>query len=1337
MNRLTFLLVVLVAVVLAPSARAQSDLEPGSRVMLMGNTFGERWAMSGYFEALVHAAHPGQELTVRSFPWSGDEVALRPRELNVPTTLDHLGSFDPDVVVMCYGMVESFKGKAGVEQFERELGALCETVRAREGDEPRRLVLVSPIRHEDLGGGFASEADVAAHNASIADYVAAIHRVAEDTGSAFIDLFDTQSENGLALTSNGVHPSDYGCFAYAREFGRQIGWIHAARHGEMNEAGEAGVALADSCADKFWYERLIYRPTNTEYVWGRRHEPFGVVNFPEEFEQLERMVAARTARIRAMDLPEPGDLFAEYTERDPVWPALPLALGLPEDYWTPTPVEAKGTETSLGSLEIKPSEEFLSTFTVADGYEIECFASEEDFEELANPLALTFDTKHRLWVLVAPTYPHLMPGDAPRCKLIILEDTDGNGRADKRTIFADRLYIPTGFAIDSDAVYIGQSPDLLRLRDLDGDDHADTREIVATGFAMPDSHHQISAFEWDPAGGIMLHEGVFSNANVETPYGVRRTRDAAVWRFDPRTERLEVMSHCGFANPWGHAFDDYGQSMLADASGGDNFSFSHVIHAFTYPRKPGRPGPILNRGRPTAGAELVASRQFPPEAQDTFLVNQSIGFHGTRWDRLIESGSSWRAEHMPQDLVQSSDANFRPVAMEIGPDGALYLVDWCNPLIGHMQYSTRDPRRDHAHGRIWRIKYSANDLLTPPNIEGESVQRLLSMLRLPERNTRQLARRKLQTTDPNALLPALRRWLTSLDAMTDPMHDRLWLEALWIHQATGRVDQSLLERVAQLQSPYARAGAIRVVRHWLVSGDLTAAQAAPILERAANDDDMHVRLEAVIACGWLNPDEGIRIASLAADLEMDSALNTVLRETLIHLAPGAAGNHPLVRRLRLEQLPVDKLAEETFDPMVGEVMLGRSDVPIADRIAAAERLGGEAVAPYLLAQLGDVRRESSAGSLSEVVLALPSAEVAGSLSALRTSLKAENESVRAHAAALIMREAPDDTSLRAADPDTVLAGAALLEPGEAPPAVITRLREQVRSFAESRPVMEQIVRHTPPEARSELASWLRTIVDAGIERPLDWSLAQGLTMAAARALAEMGEPGPVEAASPEVMALGREVFLDEAIGCARCHAPHGRGLEGFPPLDRSPWVLGGPQRVSAIALHGLYGEIVVPGKMRLTSSMAPLGLLMSDEQAAAAITYVRQSWGNFAPAVEPATIAAARHDKPESGLMWTTAAILERYPFEHEGAFGRLAGAPPAPTIEVGGSTQASTAPATSDSTQAASGSGTAAATAARVTRGGVGGPSIGIVPLFLAAGAVFVVVVIGAAWAFRKMGAE
>ena len=118
----------------------------------------------------------------------------------------------------------------------------------------------------------------------------------------------------------------------------------------------------------------------------------------------------------------------------------------------------------------------------------------------------------------------------------------------------------------------------------------------------------------------------------------------------------------------------------------------------------------LTRVRPTSGSEFVRSRHFPESAQGNFLFNNTIGFQGIKQYQTVEDGSGFVGIEV-EPLLQSTDPNFRPVAMQFGPDGALYVVDWFNPLVGHMQYSLRDPRRDKTHGRVWRITAKGRPLL--------------------------------------------------------------------------------------------------------------------------------------------------------------------------------------------------------------------------------------------------------------------------------------------------------------------------------------------------------------------------------------------------------------------------------------------------------------------------------------------------------------------------------------------------------------------------------------------------------------------------------------------------
>ncbi|MHC5025491.1 MAG: PVC-type heme-binding CxxCH protein [Planctomycetota bacterium] len=1243
-------------------APARFELESGDTVVVIGNTFAERMAMSGYLSSLIHAAHPDLDLAVRQIPWSADEVGTRPREHSVPTMEDHLAEYRADVIFMCFGMSESFAGPEGLAAFENTLGAFIDALRAANfnGTSAPRLALISPIGHEDLGGHMVTGIELEGRNRDLRAYVDTMERVAGSKGVPFVDLFTPSAAlyRTGTLTSNGIHPNELGCYAFARSIGEQLGWVGTA----SVEATPSADVLRRLAWDIHYHERLLYRATNTEYVWGRRHEPYGIVNFPPEMDQLRRMIAARIAAMNAIDDVKPEQLFATPPSGAAVWEEVPTSRDFPEDEWTPAPVEAKGRENSVGSLTILDPEEFKKAFTLPEGYEIDCFASEQTIPDLQSPLAMTFDARGRLWALCAPTYPHLLPGEQPRCRLVIVEDTDGDGRGDTSSIFADKLYIPSGFAIDTDAVYVGQAPDLLKLTDTDGDGVADRREIVASGFGMPDSHHTISAFEWEPNGGLMIHEGVFTKSNVETPFGTRRTHDAAVWRFDPRTQRLDLLSHCGFANPWGHAFDDYGQSVLADASGGANFSFSHVITAFDFPKKPKRVGHFINRGRPTAGCELISSRHFPEDVQGSFLVNQSIGFHGTRWSSMRIEGSGWGAAPMPKDLIDCSDVNFRPVAMEIGPDGALYVCDWCNPLIGHMQYNVRDPRRDHVHGRIWRVRHAERDLLTQPEIATTAAELLEQLRTIPERNTRQHARRRLQRMVATDVFPELISWMADLDA-AGTLDDRLVLEALWLHQAHGRIDLEMLDRAATLDTPWARAGAIRVLRHWLQQGEVDPVAALPLLERAANDEDMGVRLEGAVACGFIPSAEAAAVAAAAAEHEMDEGLRIALEGTLAHLERYGEPDSAIVRRMRLERTSALELTDLPMDDDVAAVMLLRGDVLEETRHAALVHLAGNAPAeqasellerlesardPHAaLLPLNDLVGRMSAGDLARAERRFRAAWMASADAATFERRPETHAAVTSLALAALVRLDDANIDEAAGDPAMLLAVAQLLE--KAPQRLVRDLQAAVEAGrVPPGPAVAVIVDHA--EDRDALAAWLAARVDA-----VDgWELstvyrAHEVAMAALRALNTTKDLAPAAdryaiTFDEQRWASGHDVYHDEITGCVRCHGVNGQGKEGFPPLDGSPWVLGNPERAATIVVHGLYGQIHSNDGRTFNSVMEPLGGPLSDAQIADVLSFVRQSWSNYAPAVTEEQVSVARASQPTEGVPVFADALMKRYP---------------------------------------------------------------------------------------------
>jgi glucose/arabinose dehydrogenase/azurin len=568
----------------------------------------------------------------------------------------------------------------------------------------------------------------------------------------------------------------------------------------------------------------------------------------------------------------------------------------------------------------------LERLRPAPGYEVNLFASEEQFPDLAKPLAMTFDARGRLWVLTSPTYPHLLPGSAPKDKLVILEDTNADGRADKLTIFADGLHLPMGFELGDGGVYVSQQPNMMFLRDANGDDRADERRIILHGFGTEDSHHAMHAFQWGPGGGLYFQEGTFLHSQVETPYGPVRLENAGVWEYEPKAEHLRVFVSYPFANPWGHVIDRWGQNFVSDASNGNNHYGTAYSGQVDYPAKQ---RPIkewtLTKVRPTSGIEFVSSRHFPDDAQGRFLINNVIGFHGTKQYRVVEDGSGFVGiEEEP--LLQSSDSNFRPVALQFGPDGALYVVDWFNPLIGHMQYSVRDPRRDDAHGRVWRVTAKGRPLAERPRIDGQPIAAQLELLKAYEDRTRYWTRRALRERPTDEVIGALGSWVSGLDA-SDPHYEHHLLEALWVYQHHDVVEPTLLKRLLGAKEFRARAAAVRVLHHWFDRVDDSMA----LLARMANDEAPRVRLETVRALSYVPQVAATRAAldllrhptDYYLQYALDSTITTlekVWKPALTAGQPVAAGNPVGLAYLLARLKPAELTMLPRSEPVYHELL---------------------------------------------------------------------------------------------------------------------------------------------------------------------------------------------------------------------------------------------------------------------------------------------------------------------------------------------------------------------------------------------------------------------------------
>ncbi|WP_373511147.1 PVC-type heme-binding CxxCH protein, partial [Persicitalea sp.] len=520
-------------------------------------------------------------------------------------------------------------------------------------------------------------------------------------------------------------------------------------------------------------------------------------------------------------------------------------------------------------------EEELASFKIQDGFEVTLFAAEP---MLVNPVQMNWDADGRLWVISSTAYPHVKTGEEANDKIYVLEDTDGDGKADKSTIFAEGLMTPTGILPGDGGVYVANSTEILHFMDTDGDGKADKKRRILTGFGVADTHHLIHTFRWGPEGSLYFNQAIYIYSHVETPSGVKRLEGGGAWRLRPESLELDVYAR-GLINPWGLQFDRWGQSFLTDGAGGEGINYA--FPGATFVTAPGAERIIrgLNPGQPKhSGLEIVSGRHLPESWQGSLITND---FRANRINRfqLTEQGSGY-ASRQVEDLLWTDDVAFRPVDVNLGPDGAIYVADWYNPIIQHGEVDFYDPRRDHEHGRIWRITAKNRPLVKNPNLTKASTTELLDALKLPEEWSRTQAKQTLKLRGAEEVLPALKKWIANLDKK-DADYEHNLVEALWLHQTLNVVNEPLFLQLANAQSYKARAAALRALQLW--SDQI--ANLPTILEKAVKDPHPQVRLEAVIALRELNTAEAARTALTALEQPMDEFLDFALWQTTRDLEP--------------------------------------------------------------------------------------------------------------------------------------------------------------------------------------------------------------------------------------------------------------------------------------------------------------------------------------------------------------------------------------------------------------------------------------------------------------------
>ncbi len=806
-----------------------------------------------------------------------------------------------------------------------------------------RLVVCSPIAHENLYSPHLP--DGTENNEKLAVYTEAMRKVCENKQVVFVDLFTptkryyTVSEE--PLTMNGIHLLDYGNKVVAGEIVNKL---------FPGATAEAPVAkLREAVLDKnyHWFSR--YRVVDGYNVFGGRsklawHGQSNADVMQREMEMFDVMTANRDQRIWA--IAQGGDL--EVTDDN-----------LPEEVRVETNKRGPNED---GSWPYLGGKEAIDKMKIHDGMEVNLFASEERFPRLVNPVQMAVDTDSRLWVSVWPSYPHWNPREPRRDAIVILPDEDGDGEADELIVFADELNSVTGFEFWNGGVLVAAPPEIWFLKDTDGDDKADQKIRMLQGVSSADTHHSANAVVMGPDGWMYWSRGIFNIANFETPTTTFRSGKSGVHRFNPRTFEFEFHFPIG-PNPHGDVIDRWGYQFANDGTGGTG---SYVNIGKGRANKQW----FEKRVRPVAATGILSSGHFPDAHEGNFLICNTIGFLGVLQHQVQYDGADIRAIEIDPILV-SSDPNFRPSDCEVGGDGALYVSDWHNTLIGHMQHNMRDPNRDHAHGRIYRVTATDRQLTTPAKMKGKPIDEVCENFFAKANSTRYRARLELSGRDSDEIAEQVQAFADGLNPkLVSKERDQAQalLESLWVFEEHRIPNIELLAKVFQADEPRVRSAAIRTLGHW--AGRVNGWE--PILQLAAQDESALVRAEAVKAAIEFSGNKAateavLEVASRPTDPELDAVIKYAKRSIDIDefVEDSLASGEPLspaARAYALKNSDVDDLVKMEKSADVSRAILSRtsaSEQQMSDALATLAETTGQNPLDALMGLIDAARKESA------------------------------------------------------------------------------------------------------------------------------------------------------------------------------------------------------------------------------------------------------------------------------------------------------------------------------------------------------------------------------------------
>lgn len=878
-------------------------------------------------------------------------------------------------------------------------------------------------------------------------------------------------------------------------------------------------------------------------------------------------------------------------------------------------------------------EESMKLAQVPVGMEISLFASEPD---IVNPIFVNWDERGRAFVIETIDYPNnLQAGNLGHDRITICEDTDGDGRADKFTRFAEKLSIPTSLVFANGGVICTNGTQMLFLKDSDGDDQADVREVLFEGFSMGDTHAGVSNLRYGFDGWIYATIG-YSGFKGEVG-GEQHEFAQGLFRFLPDGSKLEWLQPTT-NNTWGLGFTEDFDIVGSTANGNPSWYFTYPESAYRSAgieqgRTPSADdNPLFNpmsmdirqvdqMDRYTAGAghALYTAKRFPEAYQNRIAfvcgpTGKLVGnFETTR------AGAGWKATQSPNNLYASADAWSAPVCAEVGPDGAVWLCDWYNIIIQHNPTPNRassgldahngkgnayeTPLRDKEHGRIYRLypKGSSDD--QAPELDPAKPATLLAALEHPNLLWRLHAQRLILEKGGASLAPQLIALAESDSDSAAVLH------AFYALAALGELKSEMITAALSSELPALRQAAISF--------------ADPATLKTAFVKDGTIQAEGRtladilvgLSAGAADPEIGEAIFQIGKDQRATIFEDATLRDAWNIAARRQAGSvlaaaeKAGVNAERPE--PVNLLPNPGMDQVADNGMpVGWTDLRNysgagVEKISVSVSPDGRNGTPCMKISCPEI---TDSGVTTTVPI------VPGNRYRLSGWVKSENVTVLEGTPGILLNiHGPRKTNAISGTTDWT----------------------EVSLDFESGDLREALIHclfggYGGAKGTAYYDDLSLVAISSGntLEGSLD-------ALAAFHKAGGVTEPEEIVrefTPDPEIHARGEAVY---AKTCVACHGVDGKGVpHTFPPLDGSDWLTGDPELPIKIVLHGLIGPVKV-GDEVFNSAMAPLGPTLSDQEIADVLTYVRQRWSNDAAPVDPATVTKTRAATASQDQMWT------------------------------------------------------------------------------------------------------